>query len=129
VLLLFLPETQRKIVGNGSLPVKGVYRSVFDVFLRDRKQKYNKDDDNKKTRKFHIPNPFACVPMLFRKGNFSVIMIGSITYMVKMTLQASLAAQCIDIYSLDYLQAGLIYLPSAVGGALASYSTGKLLYS
>ncbi|KAK3497326.1 uncharacterized protein B0T23DRAFT_81081 [Neurospora hispaniola] len=65
--------------------------------------------------------------MLFLKGNLVVILIGSITYAVKMTLQTSLAAQCIDIYGLDYLQAGLIYLPSGVGGALASYATGKFL--
>ncbi|KAK3939309.1 major facilitator superfamily domain-containing protein [Diplogelasinospora grovesii] len=37
------------------------------------------------------------------------------------------AANCIDVYDLDYLQAGLIYLPSGVGGAMASYSTGKFL--
>ncbi|KAI1868544.1 uncharacterized protein JN550_006460 [Neoarthrinium moseri] len=39
----------------------------------------------------------------------------------------SLAAQCIEIYHLDYLQAGLIYLPSGIGGALGSYITGKVL--
>ncbi|KAL3480159.1 major facilitator superfamily domain-containing protein [Aspergillus californicus] len=44
-----------------------------------------------------------------------------------MTLQTSLAAQCIDLYDLDYLQAGLIYLPSGIGGSIASYITGKLL--
>ena len=81
--------------------------------------------DTKKARKCHIPNPFTCIPMLFLKGNLVVILIGSITYAVKMTLQTSLAAQCIEIYDLDYLQAGLIYLPSGVGGALASYTTGK----
>jgi hypothetical protein len=63
--------------------------------------------------------------MLFKKGNLTVIVIGSITYTVKMTLQTSLAAQCIDIYRLDYLQAGLVYLPSGVGGAIAAYSTGR----
>jgi len=65
--------------------------------------------------------------MLFERGNLTVIAIASITYTVKLTLQMSLAAQCIDIYHLDYLQAGLIYLPSGVGGALAAYGTGKLL--
>ena len=64
--------------------------------------------------------------MLRSKGNFTVIMIGSITYAVKMTLQTSLAAQCTGLYNLDYLQAGLIYLPSGVGGAAASYATGMI---
>ncbi|KAJ4415518.1 hypothetical protein N0V85_002680 [Neurospora sp. IMI 360204] len=47
-----------------------------------------------------------------------------------MTLQTSLAAQCIDIYDLDYLQAGLIYLPnikkySAKAGREGQYKKGE----
>lgn len=126
VVVLFLPETQRKIVGNGSIPTRGIHRSLFDSFVKDRKNQHHDDvHEPVPKRNHHIPNPFKCIPLLFSKGNFTVIMIGSITYTVKMTLQTSLAAQCIDIYGLDYLQAGLIYLPSGVGGAIASYSTGK----
>lgn len=130
VVVLWLPETQRKVVGNGSLPARGIHRSLFDVFTKGRRTAISKqEDDKERTRKrarFHFPNPFKCIPMLFKKGNLTVIMIGSITYTVKMTLQTSLAAQCIDIYQLNYLQAGLIYLPSGIGGALAAYSTGRL---
>lgn len=124
IILLFLPETQRKIVGNGSAPVMGLHRSLFDVLARDRKTKVNQKGEVTNKRGCHVPNPFKSIVMLFSRGNFTVIMIGSITYVVKMTLQASLAAQCIDVYKLDYLQAGLIYLPSAAGGAIASYTTG-----
>lgn len=63
--------------------------------------------------------------MLFHKGNFTIILAGSITYAVKMTLQTSLAAQCMEVYDLNYLEAGLIYLPSGIGGAIASYTTGN----
>ena len=115
---------------NGSVRTRGIHRSLFDSLVKDRK---TEDDDDtthshggqKKKRKWHIPNPLKCIPMLFKKGNLTVIMIGSITYTVKMTLQMSLAAQCIDIYHLNYLQAGLIYLPSGIGGGIAAYSTGK----
>ena len=65
--------------------------------------------------------------MLFKKGNLAVILVGSITYTVKMTLQPSLAAQCIDIYGLNYLQSGLIYLPSALGGSIAAFTTGMAI--
>jgi MFS family permease len=126
VVLLLLPETQRKIVGNGSVRTTGIHRSLFDTITKDRKHATDtiEPSDTKSIRKHHVPNPFKCIPLLFSKGNFSVIMVGSITYMVKMTLQTSLAAQCIEIYGLNYLQAGLIYLPSGMGGALASYTTG-----
>ncbi|KAK5662615.1 hypothetical protein OQA88_8529 [Cercophora sp. LCS_1] len=44
-----------------------------------------------------------------------------------MTLQTSLGAQCVEIYNLNYLEAGLIYLPSEVAGGIGSFSTGKFL--
>jgi hypothetical protein len=42
-------------------------------------------------------------------------------------LAASLSAQVIHIYSLNYLIAGLTYLPAGIGGMFAAYFTGKLL--
>lgn len=131
LIALFLPETQRKLVGNGSTPARGVHKSLFDCFTEDRRTKPAQLVDDvpvvTKRRMRRFPNPFKCIPMLFRKGNLVVIVIGSITYTVKITLQTSLAAQCIEIYNLDYLQAGLVYLPSGVGGALAAYSTGRVI--
>lgn len=124
VVIFLLPETQRKLVGNGSTPTRGMHRSLFDKFTSDRIVVSAEGDDVPVRRKHHFPNPFKCISMLFHKGNFTIILSGSITYAVKMTLQTSLAAQCIEVYDLNYLQAGLVYLPSGIGGALASYTTG-----
>ncbi|KAK1634045.1 major facilitator superfamily domain-containing protein [Colletotrichum phormii] len=128
-VVTLLPETQRRIVGNGSVKTQGVHRSLFDSLVRHRKVDALDRDEGLQggKRRYHIPNPFKCISMLFSKGNFTVILMGSITYAVKMTLQSSLSAQCIDVYNLNYLEAGLIYLPSGIGGALSSYTTGKLL--
>ncbi|KAK8016749.1 hypothetical protein PG993_014938 [Apiospora rasikravindrae] len=125
VIILLLPETQRKIVGNGSIRTSGFRRSIFGLFVRDRTREAASPPPRK--RHYHIPNPFVCIKLLCDKANLSVICIGSITYTVKMALQTSLAAQCVDIYRLDYLQAGLVYIPSGVGGAMGSYVTGKFL--
>ncbi|KEY66280.1 hypothetical protein S7711_02745 [Stachybotrys chartarum IBT 7711] len=123
IVVLLLPETQRNVVGNGSVKAQGLYRSVFDYFIRDRVAE--NDNELLVKRKHRFPNPFNCVVMLFDKGNFAVILAGSITYAVKMTLQASLAAQVMEIYGLNHLETGLTYLPSAIGGAMASYVTGR----
>ncbi|TLD30943.1 hypothetical protein PspLS_01947 [Pyricularia sp. CBS 133598] len=131
LVLLLLPETQRKIVGNGIIPTHGLHKSLFDVLTKDSRKKemtgIESGPVNGAKEKLRFPNPFKPLAMLFSKSNFSVVMAGSITYTVKMTLQSSLAAQCIDVYDLDYLQSGLIYLPSGIGGAAASFITGKLL--
>ncbi|KAL4948323.1 major facilitator superfamily domain-containing protein [Aspergillus filifer] len=124
IITFLLPETQRKIVGNGSIRTRCIHRSFFDILTEDRKTQDHHEHAMANKRKCHIPNPFKCISMLYSKSNITVILIGSITYVVKMTLQASLAAQCVEVYKLNYLEAGLIYLPSGIGGAIASYSTG-----
>ena len=123
-LFLFFPETQRKIVGNGSVPTRGISRSLFPLFMSHSQRGDDRAASSTEKKKHHTPNPFTCIPMLFHRGNLSVILIGSITYTTKMTLQASLGEQCIDLYGLNYLEAGLIYLPSGIAGTFASYGTG-----
>jgi MFS family permease len=121
IVLLFLPETQRNIVGDGSGKARGVYWSFFSAL-----QKHEKEGPSTHIVKpmRHYPNPFACLPILANKQSLIVILLYSITYAVKMTLQASLGAQCVEIYQLDYLNAGLIYLPSGVSGGVGAFCTG-----
>ncbi|KAI3393415.1 hypothetical protein diail_4283 [Diaporthe ilicicola] len=124
IVLLFLPETQRNIVGDGSGRARGIYWSFFSVL-----QKHEKEGPSTHIMKpiRHYPNPFACLPILANKQSLIVILLYSITYAVKMTLQASLGAQCVEIYQLDYLNAGLIYLPSGVAGGVGAFCTGRFL--
>lgn len=127
-LTLFLPETSRKLVLNGSKQARGVNRTVLSLlsnFSKSRLQK-TKDVSEKTSKKsLHIPNPLACIRMLFHKGSLSIILVGSIYYTVSRSLAASLSAQCIDMYHLNYLEAGLVYLPSGIAGMISSYTTGK----
>ncbi len=120
VMILFFPETQRNIVGDGSARVRGIYWSFFSIFQKQDTHA-GKDITRPKRR---WPNPFACLPILADKGSLAVIFLYAVTYSVKMTLQTSLGAQCVEIYKLDYLNAGLIYLPSGVAGGIGSFGTG-----
>lgn len=137
IMLLFFPETQRNIVGNGSIRPKGfIYQTVFSL-LRKRKEQINKKvievgngeqgEDIPRKRRLRFPNPLACLPVLANKGSLMVILITAINYAVKAALQTSLDAQCVKIYGLNELQAGLVYLPSRVGGGFGSYGAGKLI--
>lgn len=63
--------------------------------------------------------------MLRNKASLSVISITAINYAVKNTLQTSLGAQCIEIYELNSLQGGLIYMESGFGSGIGSFCTGK----
>lgn len=121
LMLLFFPETQRNIVADGSLKPRGIYRSLFFLFQSSEVRKAS-TRANKPT--FSYPNPFACLRILGNRESLIVIFLYSLTYAVKMALQASLGVQCVEIYQLDYLTAGLIYLPAGVSGAVAAFLTG-----
>ncbi|KAG7294427.1 hypothetical protein NEMBOFW57_004498 [Staphylotrichum longicolle] len=136
VMVLFFPETQRKIVGNGSIQPKGlIYQTVLSLIRRKAEQTESKDAATEgkqegeipKRRRLKFPNPLACLPVLANKGSLLVILITAINYAVKAALQTSLDAQCVELYGLNYLQAGLVYLPSGVGGGFGSYFAGKFV--
>jgi predicted MFS family arabinose efflux permease len=122
VILLFVPETQRDIVGNGGVRPKRLYWTVFT--LVESKRKAVTHIPPKTTAERRGIKPFSFLQILGHKASLIVILLYSITYAVKMTLQASLGAQCVEIYRLDSLTAGLVYIPSGVGGAVAAFVSG-----
>ena len=124
-LTLFLPETSRKHVGDGSHePVGWMSRSICSQVLQ-------RSSPNGPRRgactPFFLPNPFSCLIALFDRSNFIVLLVGGLGYTVFGCLAASLSAQMMDLYALNYLTGGLLYLPSGVGGIFAAYMTGRLL--
>lgn len=121
-LLIFLPETSRKLVGDGSiLPARLISRSIYSLVLP------RKPVIQQSPPPFSLPNPLSCLSTLFNRSNFIVLMVGGLQYTIFGCLAASLSAQMIHLYSLNYLTAGLLYLPSGIGGILAAYLNGRLL--
>lgn len=120
-MLLFFPETQRKIVGNGSAKVSGTYWSLFST---TQHRGASETFPEMARLPWRYPNPLASLPVLRNRESLLTILMYAFTYSVKMTLQTSLGAQCAEIYGLNYLTAGLIYLLSGVAGAVGSFGTG-----
>lgn len=81
-----------------------------------------------RSRKLRLPNPLACLGILLHsKGSLTVVAINAVNSAVKAAMQAVLGAQCVRIYGLTYLQAGLIYIPSGLGGSLGAYAAGRFV--
>ena len=125
IIVLFLPETCRKLTGNGStLPPRVVNKPVF-ALLRPASDIVKPSTSRPPPIRF--PNPLTCLITLLQKSTFVLLVVGGITYTVFSCLATSLSTQMIHLYNLNYLIGGLVYLPSGVGGLLAAYSIGKLL--
>ncbi|KAI4207537.1 MAG: hypothetical protein LQ346_000469 [Caloplaca aetnensis] len=125
-MVLFFPETARKVVGNGSLQPRGPRKTIISL-LRRRPLPSVLVKQRSLQRSFYWPNPLACLPVVLDPGSALVMVVGGIFYTVFSCLAASLSTLCIDLYDLNYLQAGLVYLPAGAGGILAAYMTGRLL--
>ena len=121
-LFIFLPETSRKLVGDGSvLPTRLMSRSIYSLVTS------REPPTEQRPPPFSLPNPLSCLSALFNKSNFIVLTVGGLQYTVFGCLAASLSTQMIHLYTFNYLTAGLLYLPSGIGGILAAYLIGRLL--
>lgn len=79
LIVLFLPETNRTIVGNGSLRPPRILRLPlpFTTFMQ-----HHETDKKSETMAFHMPNPFRSLKILFRKDNAVVVLAWGLMYSV-----------------------------------------------
>ncbi|KAH7134147.1 multidrug resistance protein [Dactylonectria macrodidyma] len=128
ILILFLPETQRRIVADRRRSGRGIYWSLWSPRIHGgQNSSQGSDNQDSNTRTCRMPNPLTCLSVLAHKGSLCTIMIGALAYVSFMTLQTSLASMAIELYDLNYLQAGLIYLPAGVSAAVSAKLTGKFI--
>ena len=128
ILAVTLPETARKIVGNGSImPTRLLNRS----YLTHAKLKSNNSSTTSFGGEAHVqpmrwPSLKPCFKALWQKENALIMLINGLFYMTYCCVQASLSTLFITIYGFEELYAGLIYIPFGVGCVLASYTCGKM---
>jgi MFS family permease len=124
--MLTLPETARGVVGNGSLEPPQFSRLPHTTCMRPRKSVLPTPSDRAKPRR-SFPNPLNSLKLLSGKDNGVVAFAGAFLYITFCCLPASLSALFIQVYHLDQLQSGLIYLPFGFGCTLAAILSGKLI--
>ena len=122
-ICLFLPETARSVVGNGSLPAKGINQDLISKLKRRRPERASRP--TRPQAKFKMFNLLECLSIVLYKDNATVFLVNGIFYTIYCCIQASLSSSFISIYHYEELEAGLIYLPFGFGCLLASYGSGN----
>ncbi|KXH27035.1 hypothetical protein CSIM01_12610 [Colletotrichum simmondsii] len=121
-ILLFLPETLRNLVGNGSISLGGVYTPLLPVVGRSRRK--NKTQRNKSGVKRSI-NPF--VILVYPDVAITLTFTG-VVYAVNNTVVTTVASSFAKVYPwLSETALGLCYLPTGFGMIVGSTLTGKFL--
>lgn len=124
LIILFLPETSRNIVDNGSLPPPRILRLPLPVIFRHWEQV---GEDDIAIQKPKLPNPLRSISILVKKDNLVIIVACGLMYVVYTCINASLSVIFIRMYNLNQWEAGLIYLPFGLGGVVSTFFSGPLL--
>ncbi|PQE24425.1 Major facilitator superfamily domain general substrate transporter protein [Rutstroemia sp. NJR-2017a BBW] len=130
LILLFLPETCKTIVGNGSIPAQGWNRSWVSYLSGAPTEKQSLDAEEQhaiseitspsRTKNFmaFIPNPWKSVRLLFEKDTSLVL---------SLSVQASIPTSLSQIYHYSAADIRLCYFAIGVGVAIGGYINGKVM--
>ncbi|KAL4963064.1 major facilitator superfamily domain-containing protein [Aspergillus stella-maris] len=131
IVTLFLPETCRGIVGDGSGAVRSYQRPLVPgIMSSGQSQAHACEDTNAETRpgsKRRFPNPLRSITLLLRPDNAIIITACGLMYTVYTCIMASLATLFVPTYDLTQWEAGLIYIPFGAGGIVSTFISGRIL--
>ncbi|KAI1818381.1 chloramphenicol resistance protein [Poronia punctata] len=120
--ILTVPETARKVVGNGSIPPQGWNMTLID-YLRFRNQARDRQGVTG-NHKIPIPNPLNTLRVLRDKEMAMILFYNAALYVCFMTVTATLGTQLQEIYGYDQLTTGLLYLPLGAATTISSVGGG-----
>ena len=109
LLVLLLPETLRKIAGDGSKRLYGIYRPIFG---NSKLQTAVMEEDRYKPVKPSFGTLFESFKLLAEKDVFVSLIFGGIIYTVWSMITSSTPSLWKEEYGLSDVQIGLVFLPN-----------------
>lgn len=132
-MLLFFPETCRKIVGDGSIPPPRLNQSFLGYMNEKKRAKagfppdYAKRDELAKSRRISFPNPLATLNIVREKEAFMILFFAGLVYSGFYAIITGMPSQFQAIYGYSELKVGLMYLPISGGSLIAAFTQGKMI--
>lgn len=124
IMILFLPETGRRLVGDGSIRTTRA-NTPFIPILRPRLIQTTKKANQLHEKVAKLATPLSVLALLKNRATLAVVLCYGIYYAVHSCLQASLSTIFVDIYHLPGLAAGLVYIPFGIACSMASIVAGE----
>lgn len=132
-VLLFLPETCHKIVGNGSIGPPRLIHMTLLGWLRERRRhargvKVDEDEVRElvKEQPLKFPNPLATLSIFANKEAPLLMGFVGIVFGVHYLILSTIPSQYGDLYGLDEMNLGLIYIPYGLESIVSAFTTGRL---
>jgi MFS family permease len=129
-LLIFLPETQRSIAGNGSKPLSGFYKPFIYTLQAPTIWTESRETSRSMNHRTPISLKKACSPLtyIFEKDIAALLAWGAVAYTAWSMVTSSTTTMLLHGFPfLTQWQIGLCFLPNGLGCICGSLSTGWLL--
>jgi MFS family permease len=128
LIVVFLPETCRKIVGNGALPPQKWNVSLLSYLaLRKRRRAVEVPNEVVTRSHFSRPNPLNTIWIILDKESGIVLFYASLLFAGYYMVMTGMPSQFQAKYGFNNLQIGLCYLPIGFGSLTAAVVQGHFL--
>ncbi|EXJ59815.1 hypothetical protein A1O7_03962 [Cladophialophora yegresii CBS 114405] len=141
VYIIFMPETHRKIVDDGSTVPQQWWRQSVAQYLDSRrrlkKMSPQQRIEHERTRqdllarekgtKLRFPNPLESFFILMNPDAFCLVSYAGLMMFTNLVLMTSTPTVFPRLYGLNELQVGLCFLPLGVAAAVGAFCNGHLL--
>lgn len=131
--ILYMPETCRNIVGDGSIPPPRLNSNLTDSKrFRNRRDAgipidQLKLDSLRKNYKFGFPNPLRGLVVFTDLESVLVLIPCGLSLACFYAISTGASAAFADLYGFDALHVSLMFLPLGAGGILSAFTTGRLV--
>ena len=128
-LLIFLPETQRSIAGNGSIPLSGFHKPLIYVIHTPKAWNDHLVPTSPKPRgSMSFKKALSPLGYILEKDIAVLLAWGAVAYTAWSMVTSSTTTALLRGYPfLNQWQIGLCFLPNGIGCVVGSLGTGWLL--
>ncbi|KAF2773603.1 MFS general substrate transporter [Teratosphaeria nubilosa] len=130
---LFLPETCRKIVGDGSVPPPWTSANLTDKWRFQNRAKrgievdLEKEAELRKNYKISAPNPVGTLIVLADFETAIILISIGLAFSCFYALSTGASVAFGRLYGFDDLYVSLMFLPIGAGSVVSAFTTGKLV--
>lgn len=132
-LLLFLPETCRAVVGNGSIPPPIINMSLSDHFRRKSLKEQSTEVEHRQPQtlrgrsKLRAPNLWPTLNIAGNLESFLVLLTNAFARASFYAITTDASASFHGVYGFNDVQVSLIFIPIGVGGVVSALVMAQLI--
>ena len=133
LFFLFLPETCREVVGDGSIPPPWLNQSLTGVIRERRRIKDGitvdiaQQEAVRKNYRLTFPNPLSTLVIAGDKESGLILFCTGLVVAILYATTTGIPSLFGSLYGFNELQLGLVYIPFGAGSLISAFSTGKAI--